>query len=46
MAIRPMVAAVATLDPHTAPKIAQAKTLAMASPPGRKETQRVTAGEQ
>src|SRR2546425_356947 len=39
----PMVAAVATLEPETAAKIAQEKTLATASPPGRKPTQRATA---
>ena len=43
MAIRPIVAAVATLEPQTAPKMAQAKTLATARPPGRNETHRVTA---
>jgi len=32
MAINPMVAAVATLEPQTAPKMAQAKTLATARP--------------
>src|SRR5205814_4038568 len=39
----PMVAAVATLEPETAAKIAHEKTLATASPPGRKPTQRATA---
>ena len=39
----PMVAAVATLEPETAAKIAQEKMLATASPPGRKPTQRATA---
>src|SRR5437867_3107023 len=43
MAIMPMVAAVATLEPDTAAKIAQEKMLATASPPGRKPTQRATA---
>ena len=39
----PMVAAVATLEPEIAAKIAQEKMLATARPPGRKETQRATA---
>ena len=39
----PMVAAVATLEPDTAAKIAQEKMLATASPPGRKPTQRAIA---
>ena len=39
----PMVAAVATLEPETAAKIAHEKMLATASPPGRKPTQRATA---
>src|SRR2546430_12887989 len=39
----PMVAAVATLEPETAAKIAHEKTLATASPPGRNPTQRATA---
>src|SRR5881628_3532285 len=43
MAIMPMVAAVATLEPETAAKIAHEKTLATASPPGRNPTQRATA---
>ena len=38
-----MVAAVATLEPETAAKMAQAMTLAIASPPGRKATHRATA---
>src|ERR1700730_11245897 len=43
MAIMPMVAAVATLEPETAAKIAHEKMLATASPPGRKPNQRATA---
>ena len=43
MAIIPMVAAVATLEPDTAAKMAHEKMLATASPPGRKPTQRATA---
>ena len=39
----PMVAAVATLEPETAAKMAQANTLATARPPGRKPTHRATA---
>jgi len=43
MAISPIVAAVATLEPETAAKIAHEKMLATASPPGRNDTQRATA---
>ena len=43
MAIIPMVAAVATLEPEIAAKIAHEKTLATARPPGRNATQRATA---
>src|SRR5438477_5555036 len=43
MAIMPMVAAVATLEPEIAAKIAHEKMLATASPPGRNETHRATA---
>src|SRR5215510_5446147 len=43
MAIMPMVAAVATLEPEIAAKIAHEKMDATASPPGRNDTQRATA---
>ncbi len=43
MAIMPMVAAVATLEPEMAAKIAQEKIDATARPPGRNDTQRATA---
>src|SRR2546422_9359861 len=45
MEISPIVAAVATLEPEIAAKIAHEKMLATASPPGRNDTQRATAGE-
>src|SRR2546422_11315436 len=45
MEISPIVAAVATLEPEIAAKIAHEKMLATASPPGRNDTQRATAVE-
>ena len=39
----PMVAAVATLEPEMAAKMAQEKIDATARPPGRNDTQRATA---